>query len=136
MFYTLSFLYFWWNGTICFSFFQETRLPSVSEEECSLWVSHGLDPLQDLLCSYPLSGPVSPWSSLPSCPVVAGLRTCTFRVPNCPSCSLTVYIFFYQTSLCTCIFIQLFHTYEIIINLFDCKKKQKKKQVMNIMHIN
>ena len=59
----------------------------------------------------------SPWSSLPSCPVVAGLRMCTFRVPNCPSCSLTVYI---------CFLIKPAYVHVFSFNLFHIKEEKKK----------
>ena len=122
MFYTLSFLYFWWNGTICFSFFQKTRLPSVSEEECSPWVSHGLDPLQDLFCSYPLSGPVSPWSSLPSCPVVAGLRNVHFQSAELLQLQLDCLHLFIKAA-----YVHVF-SFNSIKNLSPPPKKKKKKK--------
>ena len=91
VFYSLSFFHFWWNGALSiYSFLQETRLPPINEEECSLWLSHVLDPLQDLLCPHLFGYSLSPWHSLLPYPSVTRFWSCTCsaELPWLPDCCI------------------------------------------------
>ena len=106
VFYSPSFLHFWWNGACSISLLQETCFPPIIEEECSLWLGHVLDPLQDLLRPHPFSYSLSPRHSLSPYPSVTRLWSCTHRVPNCPGC-LTVVFNFWIYCLHYCILLCL-----------------------------